>query len=274
MPDVCILTDSTVQFTQPSFPGRERVYIIPFDLQVAARGENGSSFGEPRSQPRLLPPSPEDFLRYYTHLGQKYDSILVLTLSSYLSQAMQNALLARSQFSNHCSVEVIDSQSVSIGLGMLVQAAAAAASQGLPTADIERKIRVAIPHIYLLFCIPELMCLANAGHMNRSQAMVGELMSMLPIFTLEDGRLVPSEKVRTPRHLFEAFQDFMTEFESPTHIALVHGSNHNTLRIRPLRQYMQELFPHTPFSEHAIPPHVTALFGSQSIGLFVSEITD
>jgi len=80
--------------------------------------------------------------------------------------------------------------------------------------------------------------------------------------------------VRTPRHLFEAFQDFMAEFEHPTHIALVHGSNHNALRIRPLRQYMEELFPHTPFSEHSIQPHMTALFGPQSIGLFVSEIPE
>jgi fatty acid-binding protein DegV len=131
---------------------------------------------------------------------------------------------------------------------------------------------MAIPHIYILFCIPDLMYLARAGHMDRAQAMVGEIMGMLPIFTLEEGRLVPMEKVRTPRHLFEAFQDFMGEFESPTHIALVHGVNHNALRTRPLRQYMEEFFPETPFSEHPIQPHLAALFGPQSIGLVVSEI--
>ena len=184
------------------------------------------------------------------------------------------ALAAAAQFSNHCTVQVIDSQTVGAGLGMLVQAAAVAAAQGLSIAEIERKIRVAIPHIYVLFCIPELMYLAAAGQMDRSQAMVGEILSMLPVFTLEEGRLVPSEKVRTPRHLFEAFQDFMAEFERPAHIALVHGSNHNSLRIRPLRQYLQELFPQTPFSEHALQPQLTALFGPQSIGLFVSEIDE
>jgi DegV family protein with EDD domain len=208
------------------------------------------------------------------HLSQKYGSILVLTMSSQLSEAMRNALAAAEQFTNHCTVEVIDSQTVGVGLGMLVQAAAGAAANGLSLGDIERKIRIAIPHIYILFCIPELMYLANAGHMDRSQAMVGEIMSMLPIFTLEEGRLVPSEKVRTPRHLFEAFQDFVAEFESPAHIALVHGGSHNNSRIRPLRQYMKELFPQTPFSEHALQPQLTALFGPQSIGLFVSEIKE
>lgn len=274
MSDVCILTDSTAQFVQPSFPGHERVYVIQFDLQGPTRQEAGASSGPGRSYPHLFPPSPQEFLRYYHHLSLKYDSILVLTLSSLLGKAMENALAAGSQFSNPCTVQVIDSQTMGVGLGMLVQAAASAASQGLSLPEIERKMRVAIPRIFILFCIPELMYLANAGYMDRAQAMVGEIMSMLPIFTLEDGRLTPSEKVRTPRHLFEAFQDFVAEFESPVHIALVHGSNHNNLRIRPLRQYMQELFPQTPFTEHALQPHLTALFGPQSIGLFVSEITE
>ncbi len=268
MTEVCILTDSTAQFVQPSFPGRERVFFIPFDLQPAAKSEAAGTY------PQLNPPTPQDFLRYYTYLSQKYDAVLVLTMSSLLSRAMANAATACTQFSNHCSVQVIDSMTVGVGLGMLVQSAAAAAAKGLAPTEIERKIRVAVPHVYILFCIPELMYLANAGHMDRSQAMVGEIMSMLPIFTLEDGRLTPSEKVRTPRHLFEAFQDFAAEFEHPAHIALVHGANHNSLRVRPLRQYMQELFPQTPFSEHALSPHLTALFGPQSIGLFVSEITE
>ena len=273
MSDVCILTDSTAQFVQPSFPGRERVHIIPFTLQPASRPVQ-SGEREAAAYPTLTPASTQDFLQFYSHLSRKYDSILVLPMSSFLSQALQNALAAAAQFSNHCTVQVIDSQTVGAGLGMLVQAAAVAAAQGLSIAEIERKIRVAIPHIYVLFCIPELMYLAAAGQMDRSQAMVGEILSMLPVFTLEEGRLVPSEKVRTPRHLFEAFQDFMAEFERPAHIALVHGSNHNSLRIRPLRQYLQELFPQTPFSEHALQPQMTALFGPQSVGLFVSEIEE
>lgn len=271
MPDICILTDNTAQFVQPNFMGRDRVHIIPFNLQMS-QAEASAEAREAGLRPNLTPIPTQDFLRYYIQLSRKYDSILVLTLSSFLNPTMTNAVTAASQFTNHCKVEVIDSQTVGVGLGMLVQEAAGAAARGLPLQEIERKIRVAIPHIYILFCIPELMYLANAGHMDRSQAMVGEIMSMLPIFTMEEGRLVPSEKVRTPRHLFEAFQDFIAEFEAPVHIALVHGPNHNTLRIRPLRQYMQELFPQTPFSEHSHQATLTALFGPQSIGLFVSEV--
>ena len=271
MSNVCILTDSTAQLIQPDFPGHERVYTIPFDLQVVKRSGDVSQPVSRSAQPRLIPPSPQDFIRYYTHLGHKFDSILVLTLSSLLSAAMDNAISASTQYSNNSTVKVVDSQTAAIGLGMLVQAAAGAASQGASLAEIEQQVRVAIPHIYIVFCIPDLMYLARAGHLDRAQAMVGEIMGMLPIFTLEEGRLVPMEKVRTPRHLFEAFQDFMSEFDAPTHIALVHGMNHNTLRTRPLRQYIEEFFPKTPFSEYPIQPHLAALFGPQTIGLIVSE---
>jgi DegV family protein with EDD domain len=274
MSNVCILTDSTAQFVRPGFPGHERVYIIPFNLQTVTPRLDGLQPSGAGSQLRLLPPTPQDFIHYYDHLGRRYDTILVLTLSSLLNPAMQNALSACMQYSNNTTVEVLDSQMVGLGLGMIVQVAAGAAARGASLAEIQHEVRIAIPHIYILFCIPQLLYLARAGHLASSQALVGEMMSMLPIFTLEEGRLVPSEKVRTPRHLFEAFQDFMTEFESPTHIALLHGVSQHTLRIRPLRQYLQEVFPEVPFSEHSIQPHLAALLGPQCIGLVVSEIME
>ena len=272
MSNVCILTDSTAQFTQPNFPGRDRVYIIPLELQIGARpADRGLQRSSESAQSRLIPPSPQEFIRFYNLLSHEYDSILVLTLSSLINPTMNNALAACRQYSNHATVEVVDSQTTAAGLGLLVQTAASAVSGGASLAEVERLVRVSVPHIYILFCIPDLMYLAYSGHMDRAQAMVGEIMGMLPIFTLEEGRLAPMEKVRTPRHLFDALQDFMGEFESPDHIALVHGANHNTLRIRPLRLYIQETFPETPFSEHPIQPHLAALFGPQSTGLVIAE---
>jgi fatty acid-binding protein DegV len=100
------------------------------------------------------------------------------------------------------------------------------------------------------------------------------MMGILPIFTFEEGRLVPMEKVRTPRHLFEAFQDFMGEFEAPARIALVNSSGRGSLRTSPLRQFVQDTFPDTLYSEHPIQPHQAALFGPRCIGLVVLESPD
>jgi DegV family protein with EDD domain len=270
MPNVCILTDSTAQFTRPDFAGHERVYVIPFELETGKRqGDKDPQRAGPFQ--RLIPPSPLDFSRFYTQLSHKYDSIFVLTISSQLSPANRQALSASVQFNNHATIEVVDSQTIAVGLGLLVQAAAEAAAKGFSLQEIEHLVRARLPHVYVLLCIPELTYLAQAGFMDYSQALVGEMMGMLPVFTIEEGRLTPMEKARTQRHLFESFQDFASEFESPLHIALVRGENHNTVRTRPLRLFVQENFPNTSFSEHSIHPHLAALFGSQCTGLIILE---
>jgi DegV family protein with EDD domain len=266
MSNVCILTDSTAQFTQPDFPGHERVHIISFDLQP----QKGSALGRATAQ-QLIPPSPQDFIQIYTRLSREYDTIIVIAISSLLSHAIKHASSALMQYNNHAVVEVVDSQTTAVGLGMLVQGAAGAASAGASPVEIMRQVRASMPHIYMLFCIPELTYLALSGYMEHSQALVGEMMGLLPIFGIEEGRLTPLEKARTSRHMFESFQDFLSEFRSPAHIALMCGVNRSTTRTRPLRQYVQETYPETPFSEHTIRPHLAALFGPQSIGLVIME---
>jgi len=273
MSNICIITDSTVQFTHPNFPGHERVYVIPFGFHIRTQPED-----EPRSHSgpsqQLIPPSTQEFVRFYAQRSREYDTIFVLTLSSLLNPTIRFAISASAQYSNHVTIEVIDSQTTGIGLGLLVQAAAAAAAAGSPPAKIERRVRETIPRIYMLFCIPELTYLAHSGYMDYSQAVVGEMMGMLPIFAIEEGRLTPIEKVRTQRHLFDSFLEFINEFDAPAYIALARGTSHNTIRTRPIRQYIQETFPDTLFSEHTIAPHMAALFGPQSTELVIMEKLD
>jgi DegV family protein with EDD domain len=273
MSNVCILTDSTVQFTHPNFIGHERVFIIPFEIQNnTPKGDNPRrSNGHTKS---LVPPKSSEFIRFYSQLSREYDTIFVVTLSSLLNPAMKVALTASANSGSPATIEVIDSQTTGIGLGLLVQAAAAVAAAGATPAEIERQMRASIPRIYMLFCIPEVTYLAHSGFMDYSQALVAEMMGMLPIFAIEEGRLTPMEKVRTQRHLFESFQEFINEFESPAHIALMRGAGHSTGRTRAVRQYIQETFPATHFSEHTIAPHLATLFGPQSTALVIMEKWD
>lgn len=271
MPNVCILTDSSAQFKQSGFSGYERVHIIPFEIQAENRQEGRIRPGGVSGLRRLVAPSPQEFIRCYARLSHNYDSILVLTLSSALNPTHSHALSASKQFSNGAPVEVMDSQTTSIGLGTLVQMAAQAASEGAGLKEIDRLLRASIPRVYLLLCISELTYLARAGLMDYAQTLVGEIMGILPIFTFEEGQLVPMEKVRTPRHLFEAFQDFIGEFEAPAQIALVNSSGRGNLRTSSLLQFVKETFPETLYSEHPIQPHLAELFGPHTIMLVVLD---
>jgi DegV family protein with EDD domain len=264
MHNVCILTDNTAQFSSDKFPGRDRVYTVPLDLEPAP-AKNG---GSPR---QLFSPSPQTFMRYYDMLGKKYDAVLVVTLSSQLNPAAENARQGIMMHSNHTTIEVIDSQATAAGLGMLVEAAAGAASAGASLSEVEKIVRLATGRVYMLVCIPEMAHLETFGLLTHTQAMVGEILGMLPILFMEEGRLVPLGKARTPRHLFEMFQEFLNEFSAPEHVALLRGTGHTTTRTRPLRQYVQENFPDTPYNEHPLNTPLSALFGPQSIGIVVKE---
>jgi DegV family protein with EDD domain len=258
MENVCILTDSSATFSRMTFSGHDRVKVIPFEVQ---------------SLPalRLVPPTVDNFIGTFSTWGGSYDHILVVVMSGGLNPIAGVAAEAAVQFGGRTSVTVVDSLNAGAGLGFLVEMAAQSAASGKPSQEIERLLRASIPHIYTLFCVPGLAHLASVGYLSQAQAIVGEMLGLYPIFMLEEGHLSPLEKVRTQRHLIESFQEFLEEFEFPRNIALLKGQQ-NHLRTRPLRQYVSELFPETPFGEHTLNAPLTALLGPQTIGLTVMEL--
>ena len=280
MSSICIVTDSSAQFAQPSFPGRNVVKIISHDVQINGRifpgGEDLKAQNLPPSankelQPKLIPPSPEMFYKEFSSIGQSYDTIIGLFLSSSLSECYSNAAKAAATLHGRFNVQTIDSQTTSLGLGLLVQFAADLIAKGCSLSEIELHIRSQIPQIYGVFCTPGLTYLYSNKFIDYAQATIGEMLGLLPIFALEDGQLSPLEKVRNHRHAIEFFQEFLDEFESLQHIALLQSAPSNTQEARMLRDYAQDSFPKTPFTEHTINLPLSVLFGPRSMGLIVVE---
>lgn len=215
-------------------------------------------------------PDAQDFLRMFTALGREFSAILTITLSPSLGQAFRRAQEAAENYSGPASIQIIDSHTTAVGLGWIIQCAAKAAADGDSIHKIEHLVRATIPSVYTLFCIPGLTYLAEAGYLSPAQAIIGEMMGLLPIYSIEDDHLTPMEKVRTHRHLLEAFQEFIDEFTAPHHVAIVRGHDQN-LRTSPLREYMEAAFPCTPFSEHPMGKYLAAILGPQSVGLIIIE---
>jgi DegV family protein with EDD domain len=262
---VCILTDGTAQFTCTEFPGYNFVKVVSFEPQPALLQSGGSS------KPRLSGGTAEDFLNQFQLLGTIFQEIMVITVSSALSPVTWNVSQAVARYNGRANVQVVDSQTTGIGLGLLVQLAAEAAAAGMGLAEIDRLVRIALQRVYTLICIPSLTVLAETGYLTRGQATVGEMLGLLPIFNIDEGKLVPMGKVRTLRHLLDSFQEFIEEFSNPYHIAFFKPLNGRTFRTRPLREYVRDSFPGSPFSEHVLNANLAAMFGPQSMGVVVME---
>lgn len=283
MPRICVLTDNSAQFPHHSFPGQELVRLIPYDIELSGvlypEGKDVRASSLPQSangnlRPKLIPPNPEKFLLWFNALGREFDEILVILQASALSSAYQNALQAASSLQGSIGIQVINSQTTSAGLGTLVQIAAQGIKQGLSLSEAEHLVRSQVPHTYTVFCAPGLSYLYHAGIVDQAQSVVGEMLNILPIFTLEEDRLTALEKMRNYRATLDFFIEFLEEFEDIRHIALIQSVPPLVPETRTLRQLLQEIYPQTSYTEHNLNSPLAVLFGPRLLGLIIVENPD
>lgn len=280
MPQVCILTDSTAQFPVHLFPGSELVNVLPFHVQLDGLANVPDKDVKITHLPasvyantglRLGPPSVDEFCQVFMSLGHRYREIVVVLISAQLSAALANAQTAVEMAKCSAVIHLVDSQSTTVGLGLLVQAAASAAQQGQSGARISRLVRGLTPHVYTVFCLHNLSYLSRAGFIDPAQAVVGEMLDIVPFVTLENGSLSPSQKVRGSRHLVDLLCEFVMEFSAVKHVALIQGVPPFDQEARLLRERLGGLYRANSFSEHSLTVPLAALLGPHSLGLVVME---
>ncbi len=97
------------------------------------------------------------------------------------------------------------------------------------------------------------------------------MLSFLPIFTLEEGRLIPVEKVKSIRNVVDYFIEFIDEFDNLQNISIIQPAplSHNESRL--IRQHVDEFYPEADYSEHTINPYLASLIGPQGMGIVIKE---
>lgn len=276
MPQVCILTDSSAQFTSHNFAGHELVSVLPMRIQLAQKIYGGGSgltvdqlpfFAGSSLEPRVLPPGLELIRNTLESLGGSCSDILVMMLSSRLNPAVESALQFINSLHIPSNVHIIDSQSLAAELGLIVQAAAEAAGNNMLVGDIKHLLNDLIPRLYSIFYLPNLSYLYHSGQLDPSQAIVGEMMEIMPLFILENGRLIPTQKARNIRNLIDILVEFLVEFQDLEQICIVYGNHPYPHEIRTLHERIREYYPNTQYTEHKISATVGALLGPSSLGV-------
>ena len=275
---VCILTDSAVQFPNPVFEGRSMVSMLPTKWEEADALPEGELKASDLAQsvnhsdsPLLQITSTEAFQENFQKLGTRCDGVIAILSSSYFDKSYENALKAAEFLQGSLPIKVINSKTTSLGLGILIQIAAQLAEQGTPLSDLELRVRSLLPRIYSFFCIPSLSYLQRRGYLNSTQATVAEFLGMLPVFTLDNGELTPSEKARNKRHLVDIMQEFLAEFSELEHIALLQGIPSFEQETRALRERLAEDHPSTQISEQIITAPLASQIGPHSLGIFALQ---
>lgn len=279
MSHIGILTDSTALLSSSTFPGSEYVSYIP--LRVKLDGTIIPDSRDPKQSSQLfkikehfpiaLSPTVEDFCQAFLTLSQKYQVILVILLSSHLNSAVDVAREAARRVKGSSTIQIVDSQTTAAGLGFLVQAAAEAIQKGWDANHINSLVRGLISHVYTVFCLQSLTYLATSGQLDISQALIGEMLNIIPFYIMDNGKLIPIQKARSPRHLVDMLHEFVAEFDNLKHVSIVQGYPPYEQEARNLRERLYQDISPDALSEHNLSLASLALFGPHSLGVFTLE---
>jgi DegV family protein with EDD domain len=125
------------------------------------------------------------------------DGIVCVNLSAHLSATMQSAQVAAKALDGLCPIEIIDSATASMGIGILALHAARRASEGADAATIAAEVKERRDNQTLYATLDTLEYLRKGGRIGGAQAMLGSMLSIKPIITVSDGAVEQAGKVRT-----------------------------------------------------------------------------
>ena len=172
--------------------------------------------------PTTTQPPPKDFTDIYDKLTEETDEILVITLSSKLSGTYQSALAGKDLVKKKCQIEVIDSLTVAMGLGLVVISTARKAQSGAKLDEITDFARRALDRSHFIAYFDTLKYLAKGGRIGRAQGLLGSMLSIKPILTVKEGEISPVTRLRSQAAGTEYLYNFITGFSKVEALAVEH----------------------------------------------------
>jgi DegV family protein with EDD domain len=160
---------------------------------------------------RTAAPSAGLFKRAFEQAFEEgHDGVVYVGLSGGLSATVRNAEMAREMLSDG-RIEIVDSKSVSMGIGALAIRAAQMAAGGSSRVEIVQEIEHLRDRVVIFVGLETLDYLRKGGRIGVAKAAIGGLLSIKPIMTMEEGIIVPLDQPRTRAKARERIIELMSD---------------------------------------------------------------
>ncbi len=212
------------------------------------------------------------FREVFQRHAENGDICIYVAFSSALSGTYQSAVLAKNEILEDypdVKLEVIDTKCASMGFGLVVLKAAELAAQGKSQEEIVEAIRFHSLHMEHIFTVDNLEYLYRGGRVSKTAAFIGSLLNIKPVLHVEDGKLIPIEKLRGRRKVLDRMVAIMEErgiSQDQQVIGISHGDDIETAHN--LRDMIRERFGSKDFIISQIGGAVGAHSGPGTIALF------
>jgi DegV family protein with EDD domain len=223
MTRVAIVTDSSADLT-PEMRASGRVTVVPAPL-AAIRGR-APALHDLEGQPKApLPALVDAFAATFAELARDHEAVVAVHLSSRLGRIVEAAFQARERLARVVPVEVVDSRSASLGLGFQVVHGAELARQGMSATEISAALRAATDRYHVVFSVESVEHLRQSGQIGRSAAMIAEALQLKPLLRIDEGQIVPYERVRTRNRAVDELAEFVCELPAVERCAVLYATN-------------------------------------------------
>tara|TARA_B100000686_G_scaffold351310_1_gene449700 strand:+ start:35966 stop:36814 length:849 start_codon:yes stop_codon:yes gene_type:complete len=148
--------------------------------------------------PKTSQPSIGDFINIYKPILDNGDQIISIHVSSKLSGTFNSASQAKSQLDENNSISIIDTKSVSMGVGLIsIYAAKLIKSENLSLEEATKKITDIIDKTETIALVETLEFLQKGGRISKAKELIGNLLKVRPILKSEDGIIVQIGRERS-----------------------------------------------------------------------------
>ncbi|HDR4601348.1 MULTISPECIES: DegV family protein [Bacillus] len=217
-------------------------------------------------------PSLETFQEKFISYAKEDNPCIYLAFSSELSGTYQSSVLIKEEVKEtyaNLDLEIIDTKCASLGQGLVVLEAAKMAKDGASKEDILKRVDFLMNHMEHIFTVADLQYLVRGGRLSKVAGFIGGLLNIKPILNVEEGKLVPLEKVRGKKKVLSRIVDIMEErgkdLKGQT-IAMTHGDDLETAEA--LKALITERFGCEVFIVNTIGAAIGAHTGPGVITLF------
>jgi DegV family protein with EDD domain len=268
-----VVTDSSCDLPQ-ALVDALRIEIVPLtirfgDEELVDREElSTDEFWQRLELTKALPetaaPSAGAFEAKFRELhGRGATGVVCINLSSHLSATMQAAQVAAAAVANDIPVQVIDSQSASMGLGNLCLTAARRAADGDSLESIVDEVVNRRDRTKLFATLDTLEFLKRGGRVGNARALLGTVLSIKPVVELRDGVVEEAGKVRTRSKALKLLAAKAAE-DRIEHLAVLHG---NAPDVDELLTMLEPVFPRDDIITGVVGPVIGTHAGPRVIGV-------
>ena len=198
---IAISTESTCDLTQELIQ-KYNVHVIPYTVilgdEMVTDNETVPAkifkyVEEKKELPKTSAINEMQYKEYFENLQKEYDAIIHISLSSGLTSSTSHAQTAASKMKN---VWIIDSKSLSTGIGLLVIYAAKLNEKGEDAETIVKKVEERVPFVQASFVVERLDYLYKGGRCSALSLFGANLLKIRPQIVVKDGSMKPAKKYR------------------------------------------------------------------------------